>query len=395
MHKSYDFVVVGAGIFGVTTAIVLAQKEYSVALLNPGRIPHPLAASTDISKVIRMEYGSDTEYMAMVEECLGTWRTWNEQFKTTLYHEVGYLLLSDSTLDDNQTYEGASYANLLARGYTPERLSQPDIHRRFPAFRAEAFKEGFYHALGGYAESGKVVTTLARHAKALGVEICEETEISEVVVEQNRAIGVKDVKGAVFRGGEIVICAGNATPFLVRDLKSAMYVTGHPVFHLRTSQPSVFEPPNLAVFGAAISKTGWYGFPLHPEHHIVKVANHGPGLKLHALDDPREVHAGDIEQLWQFVAERMPALAGSEIVYTRRCCYTDTLDGHFWIDRHPTIAGLTVGSGGSGHGFKMAPVIGEMIAAAAMGGEHQWSGRYRWRDLKSGVKNQEEARNLD
>ena len=91
--KKYDFLVLGAGIFGITTAIELRKKKYSVGILNPGKIPHPLAESTDISKIIRMEYGTDIEYMSMVEECLPVWREWNKFFKDILYHEVGFLLL--------------------------------------------------------------------------------------------------------------------------------------------------------------------------------------------------------------------------------------------------------------------------------------------------------------
>ena len=74
--------------------------------------------------------------------------------------------------------------------------------------------------------------------------------------------------------------------------------------------------------------------------------------------------------------------------------YTDTLDGHFWIDRHPEIKGLTVGSGGSGHGFKMGPVVGEMIATVAEGGQHKWSDRYQWRELSKDTIQREEARFL-
>lgn len=60
-----------------------------------------------------------------------------------------------------------------------------------------------------------------------------------------------------------------------------------------------------------------------------------------------------------FVQMTFPALVNAPLVFTRRCLYTDTLDGHFWIDNHPEIKGLSVGSGGSGHGMKMAPLLGE------------------------------------
>ncbi len=81
-----DFLVVGAGIFGVTTALELHARGHRVMLVDPGPIPHPLAASTDISKVVRMEYGTDAQYMAMVEASLPLWRQWNDDFGEVLYH---------------------------------------------------------------------------------------------------------------------------------------------------------------------------------------------------------------------------------------------------------------------------------------------------------------------
>ena len=82
------------------------------------------------------------------------------------------------------------------------------------------------------------------------------------------------------------------------------------------------------------------------------------------------------------------------LVYTRRCLYTDTLDGHFWMDNHPEIKGLSVSTGGSGHGFKMAPILGEMTAGVVEGKTHQFSERYRWRHLTDDTLQVMEARHV-
>ena len=87
-HKlPYDFLIIGAGVAGVCTAIELRKREYRIGMVNPDQIPHPLAASTDISKIIRMEYGTDVEYMEMAIESMKHWREWNNQFGETIYHE--------------------------------------------------------------------------------------------------------------------------------------------------------------------------------------------------------------------------------------------------------------------------------------------------------------------
>ena len=393
-QKKYDFLILGAGIFGITTAVELCKKNYSVCIINPGKIPHPLAESTDISKIIRMEYGTDEEYMDMAAACITKWKAWNDFFQDTLYHETGFLLLSKKSLDDDlKNFESASYLNLLKKGYKPERIKPDELAKKYPAFNPSVYADGFYHSIGGFAESGRVVETLTKYAIQLGADVHEEQTADKILIEKNKATGVRTKEGNSFYAGHIIVCAGNLTPFLVPDLKAYMKVTGHPVYHLLPSDAGLFTYPKFTVFAADISNTGWYGFPLHPKDKVVKIANHGIGLPINDPEkDERVVYENDIEQLRLFLKNSIPALADAPIVYTRRCCYTDTLDGHFWIDNHPEIKNLTIGSGGSGHAFKMGPVIGEMIAAVAEGHTHQWSTRYRWRPIDDKTKLQEEAR---
>src|SRR6266513_435028 len=86
-------IVVGAGINGVTAAIELRRRGHDTVLLDPGPLPHPLAASTDISKAVRAAYGADEEYAALAERSIPLWLEWNREFGTELYHEVGFLFL--------------------------------------------------------------------------------------------------------------------------------------------------------------------------------------------------------------------------------------------------------------------------------------------------------------
>lgn len=393
--KNYDFLILGAGIFGVSAAVELRKRKYSVAILNPDDIPHPLAASTDISKVVRMEYGSDEEYMDMTRESMEIWKEWNDLFGETFYHETTYLLLSASSLDtEEETYEKSSYQNLLKRGLNPERIKGEHFPKRFPAYNPEAYAEASFNQEGGFVESGRIVARLAEYAQQLGVEIFRGQTAKDLLVENNRILGVKTKEGEKFSAGQVIVCAGNFTPYLVPALKPYMMITGHPVFHLKPSQPELFLPEKFPVFAADIANTGWYGFPLHPLEKVVKIAKHGLGLELDPAKDERVVYEQDIQELREFLEFSFPVLANDPIVFTRRCCYTDTLDGHFWIDHHPEIKGLSIGSGGSGHGMKMGPVIGDMIATMAEEGNHKWAARYRWRELDRATTQMEEARFL-
>lgn len=389
--SGFDVLVVGAGIFGITAVSELNKRGVKTAVIDPGPLPHPLAASTDISKVIRMEYGDDEQYMEMVEVALPGWRQWNEELGDTLFHEVGVSMLTNHEMAVGE-FEYKSYQMLLRRGHQPDRLNPEIIRARFPAWNANEYVDGYYHKLGGFAESGRVVTALAEKAEKDGVTLIDGESVVELLLENGRIQGVQTDQGNRYHADHIVIAAGAWTHVLLPELAPVMKASGHPVFHLRPSNPELFTPPNFVVFTADISHSGWYGFPLHPNEKVVKVANHGIGQQLHPSNDERLVTQSDEQHLRQFLAKTFPALADAPIVYTRRCLYCDTLDEHFWIDQHPEISGLSVAAGGSGHGFKFAPVLGPLIADAVESKPNKWLPKFQWRQLNTSVQGEEASR---
>lgn len=391
MSNIPDFLVVGGGIFGLTAVLELHTRGYTATLIDQGPIPHPLAASTDVSKVVRMEYGTDDLYFEMVDQAIDGWHAWNERFDTTLYHETGVTMLARGEMSPGG-YEYESYQRLLAHGYTPERLDSTAIARRFPAWNVDHYVDGFFNPRAGFAESGRVVSALAEEARKRGVTILEGHTAVSLLTDGQRVSGVLTANGETLTAAHVIIAAGAWTQTLLPELQPQMQATGHPVFHLKPDNPELFTPPNFVVFTADVANTGWYGFPLHPSEGIVKIANHGVGQVLHPAEDERVVTAVDEANLRRFLHETFPALADAPIVYTRRCLYNDTRDEHFWIDQHPTLENLTVAAGGSGHGFKFAPVLGQLIADTAVGQTNQWLPRFRWRDIAHLAQGQEAAR---
>ena len=127
---SSRIIVVGAGIFGLTAALELARRRHRVTVFEQGAVPNPLAASTDISKVIRMEYGPDDAYMALGEAARAGWLTWNERWleagSDPLYHETGVLMLSRQPMEPGG-FEYESWRRLLDRGHQPERMDRQKI----------------------------------------------------------------------------------------------------------------------------------------------------------------------------------------------------------------------------------------------------------------------------
>ena len=93
MNASH-ILIVGAGIFGASAALELRRRGHPVTLLDPGPLPHPEASSTDVSKIVRAEYGGDSFYSRFALDSIPEWHLWNSQAGRTLYHETGFLLLA-------------------------------------------------------------------------------------------------------------------------------------------------------------------------------------------------------------------------------------------------------------------------------------------------------------
>ncbi len=127
-----------------------------MTLVDPGPLPHPLAESTDISKVVRLDYGADEEYTALAERALDGWRRWNRDWPAPLFHETGVTFLAREPMRPGG-FEHDSFALLARRGHACERLDAAAIARRFPAYRPGALVNGYYNPQGGWAESGAVV----------------------------------------------------------------------------------------------------------------------------------------------------------------------------------------------------------------------------------------------
>jgi len=374
--------VVGAGINGVTSAIELKKRGHKVTLVDPGPLPHPLAASTDISKAVRAAYGPDEDYTALADRCIELWRKWNIEFGIELYHETGVLFVCQQPMRPGD-FEYESCRVLEKQGHRFERFNSATFHQRFPAFAPNRFQDGFFDPDAGFVESGRVVATLIEHAKSLGVELREQAKFIALDESDNRVKGVLLEGPQRIAGDAVVMAAGAWTPYLLPFTKKFLRATGHPVFHLKPDTPDLFLPERFPFFGADISTTGYYGFPLN--QGVVKIANHGPGREMSPDSPKRVVTTEDENDLREFLRSTIPALAEAPIVYTRVCMYCDTNDGDFWIAPDPERLNLVIATGDCGHGFKFAPVLGEIAADAIEGKPNPLLQKFRWRpEVKSG-----------
>lgn len=339
--------VVGGGIFGVCAALELRRRGHEVRLWDPSP-PHPDASSTDISKVVRMDYGPDVFWMSLMERALPRWDAWNALMDRPLYHREGFLILSQDMADEG--FEAQSLKLLEARGHAVTRV---DEHPVWTGWR------GYHNPHGGWAESGEVVAQVLRWCLAEGVE--------------HRA---ERVDPRTLDADVVVVAAGAWTPSLLPETRGLLDVVGQPVLHFAPPEPGRWRAPRFPTWAADIARTGWYGFAANAQG-LLKIANHGIGVRVD-VDGPRALPEDTHALFRRFLRAELPELAELPVVDERLCLYCDSRDGDFLIDFVPDSP-LLVASGGSGHGFKFAPVLGELIADRAEGKPNPWLDRLSWR----------------
>ena len=380
-----SILIVGGGVFGFTSALELRSRGWAVTLMDQGVTPHPDAASTDISKVVRTDYGADAVYTEMAERSLDGWCLWNAAWPQPVFHQDGFLVLSPEAELRPGTFEGDSFVFLTARGQPLRALDAESLAKNHPPWARSGHRSGYLNPLGGWAGSGRVVEQLRRIALEKGVAVLEQAPVVALLSDGARVAGARAADGSEHRADAVLVAAGAWTPFLLPELCPAMRVTGQPVVHLRPRDPAAFRAPAFPVWASDIGRTGWYGFPAMDDG-IVKIANHGPGTVIERPDQARMVAPDEVERVLDFVREKLPGLADAPVAGTRQCWYCDTFDGHFFIGHAPDRPGLIVAAGDSGHAFKFAPVLGGLIADIVEHKPNPWAHRFQWREpsAKSG-----------
>ncbi len=374
-----SILILGGGCFGLTAALELNTRGWGVTLVDQGCLPEPNAASTDISKLVRIDYGEDVHHTAMAEASIDRWRKWNTRWDEPLYHETGVLLMAQATLEA-PGYEGDSLRVVTNRHHVVRRISPAILQAEHPTWNADRYPDGYFNPLGGWVESGRVMAHLAADARAAGIRIVESAGHPRPVFDGARCTGIECNDGMRWSADSVLVAAGAWTPALLPHLQNLMWATAQSVFHFRPADPCAFTAPRFPCWGADLGRKGWYGFPVNRDG-LVKVANHGVGWRVDP-DARRCLPDGEDERVRNFLSETFPTLAKASLASTRICLYCDTVDGAFWIDHDPNHPGLIIAAGDSGHAFKFTPVLGQIIADAVERKPNPWAARYRWREPK-------------
>ncbi|HEY2845129.1 MAG TPA: FAD-dependent oxidoreductase [Bryobacteraceae bacterium] len=361
--STYDVAVVGAGVFGAWTAWFLARAGKSVLLLDAWGPGHSGSSSGGESRVMRMGYGADALYTAMAKRSLAHWQDLFHQTGQPLFHKTGVLWMAR---DGDPT--GQATCTTLADAEVPFEILRPaDLARRYPQMQVDDPNLfGILEPDSGALLARRAVAAVADAAVRLGVKFVSAAVRPEI--GSGRKLRVRTAAGENISADTIVFACGAWLPKIFPDLlASRIFPTRQEVlFFAPPAGDQRFAPPHLPVWIDFIHPLGPYGIPdLEARGFKLAFDRHGPAIDPDATD--RMVDTASVEQARSFLAGRFPALRDAPLMESRVCQYENTSSGDFLIDRHPDFDSVWLVGGGSGHGFKHGPAVGEYACAAALG----------------------------
>jgi len=358
-----DVVVIGAGAFGAWTAHHLECAGIRVTLVDAYGAANARASSGDESRVIRCGYGPDAIYSQWAHRSLEMWRALFERIAAghpPFFHRCGVLWLAGG--DD--PYTQATLDTLRRLQQPVEALDGAALHERFPQIETRDVRLALFEPECGVLMARRAVQTLVGDLQARGVRLLRERAVAPWV--ENRLTRVRTAEGGVVEGDAFVFACGPWLPKVFPELlRDRIRPTRQVVIYFGVAAgDDRFGPsrtPAWVDFPAGI-----YGVP-DLEHRGVKVGldHHGPPFDPDADDRVLDQASVDIARAW--LRRRMPAMGNAPIVESRVCQYENTDTGDFLIDRHPSLENVWIAGGGSGHGFKHAPAVGEHVAALVRG----------------------------
>ena len=354
--KSWDAVVVGAGVFGAWTATHLQRLGKRVLLVDAAGPANARASSGGETRMTRSAYGADAVYSQMATDSLDEWKALSDRAALPLFHQNGVLMFFQEMAD----YAAQSIEVHQKHDLPLDVLDASTLAAKFPQLDFSGVEFGLYEAGFGVLMARRSVLHLVEeYERAGGVYMRGQATVPEPGTNGHSL----KIDGETILAGSIIYACGPWLPKLFPELLG-------PRFFVTRQVVAFVAPPAGSDMYSTKALPGWadfnggdlyYGFP-DIEGRGFKIAHdqHGPAFDPDAGE--RRMSDDDYATLRSYMEHRFPALVGQPFVGERVCQYTNSSNGDFLIDRHPDFEQVYLLGGGSGHGFKHGPEVGRLTA---------------------------------
>jgi sarcosine oxidase len=360
-----DVAVIGVGAMGSMALWRLASRGARVVSFERFEPGHERGSSHGESRIIRTAYYEGPQYVPLVQDAVTLWRQLERESGTSLLTMTGALMIGRP----NGGLVAGTLASVREHGLAHQVLDADRMCERYPQHRLVSGEVAVYEEAAGFLRPEDAIRAAVRRAESLGATVLRRTPVEKV---ETGTQGVRITAGGrTYQAGHAVVSVGawlgGFLPGLQVPLTVERQVAGW--FPLRA--PELYSPQLCPVFMHETATGRYrYGFPTL-DGTSVKMAVHHEGTTTSADEVDRTTHLEDLVSIQSFVREW---LVGVEPVVVRSqvCMYTNTPDAHFVVGPLPGLSAVTVLGGFSGHGFKFAPVMGDVAADLALQGRTEY-----------------------
>ncbi|HMP99042.1 MAG TPA: N-methyl-L-tryptophan oxidase [Cyclobacteriaceae bacterium] len=367
MH--YDVIIIGVGSMGSSAAYYLAKEGKKVLGLEQFEIVNERGSHHGQSRIIRKAYFEHPDYVPLLLHAYKNWKELEQATKSKIYEETGI------------AYFGQEFDELIAGVQQSAALYDLDLQRlnvqegknKFPAFNIPSDFIVLSEPEAGFVLSEKAIQLYADEARKSGAVLHSHTEVSAWKIDNNQ-VHVSSSKGD-FTADKLIITAGAWTKKLVPDLMPEITVTKQTVAWVKPKKQEKFALGNFPCWLIQDPDKGpFYGFPILPKKdyggfEALKIAHHFPGEITDADKNDQEVNEETVQDI-RYILEKYFDEADAEILQTSNCLYASTRDEDFIVDLLPGFQNkVIIGCGFSGHGFKFASVMGEILRDLCLHGD--------------------------
>jgi sarcosine oxidase len=357
----YDAIVVGVGAMGSATAYYLARRGKRVLGLERFGIPHSMGSSHGHTRIIRLAYYEHPSYVLLLRRAYELWREIEGFTGEQLLYITGSI---DAGSEDSWVFKG-SWDSCKLHDLLHEVLTGAELRRRYPGYHLPPEHLALLQPEGGFLAPERCIVSYVMAAQSLGAEIHGHERVLEWTPLEG-GVQVRTDRG-LYEADKLVVTAGAWNGRLLDVLDGIAVPERQVLAWLQPTRPEYFRPDRFPVFNLLVDEGRFYGFPVFG----VPGFKFGKYHHLEEVTDPdemdREAHDHD-ERLLRSFAERYFPDGCGPTMDLQTCMFTNTEDNHFVIDSHPRYPQVSFASPCSGHGFKFASVVGEIIADLAENG---------------------------
>ncbi len=366
----FHAIVAGVGGMGSAACYHLARRGKRVLGLEQFDIPHMRGSSHGYTRIIRLAYYEHPSYVMLLKRAYELWRDIGKAAGEKLLHYTGSI---DAGPADSWVFKGA-LQSAVQYDLPHEVLTGVELAQRFPGYRFPHDILALYQPQGGFLMPERCIVAYANAAMALGAEIHGREKVLGFEPTATGGVCVRTDRDEYF-ADSLVVTAGAWDAQLMPFLHGLAVPERQVLAWLQPRRPELFQPSNFPVFNCLVPEGRFYGFPIHgvpgfkfgKYHHFEERGD--PDRLIYG--DEGEPRPDDEAMLRDFASRYFPDGAGPTMTLAA-CMFTNTPDGHFIIDQHPQYPQICYASPCSGHGYKFASVIGEIMAELADLGYSRW-----------------------